>query len=132
MGEYCLFGEKVGCQSVTKYNTRATAGARFLHRYPRHHIIQCLLVPARCRREQAPALCQLLSGRHLEMKRTDRVTWATAATLFLLAFACSILAAESEKKTPPTMQNARDGAEMILIPGGRFLMGSTRAEVDAQ
>jgi formylglycine-generating enzyme required for sulfatase activity len=66
------------------------------------------------------------------MKRTDGDIQATTVSLFFLAFACSLLAAESEKKTPPTTPNARDGAEMILIPGGRFLMGSTKAEVDAQ
>lgn len=33
---------------------------------------------------------------------------------------------------PETNRNARDGAEMILIPAGRFLMGSTSEETDAQ
>lgn len=33
---------------------------------------------------------------------------------------------------PKKSLNDKDGAEMILIPGGRFLMGTTREEVDAQ
>lgn len=66
------------------------------------------------------------------MKLLTQVTCATVVSLFLQALACSILAGEPEQKTPPTVKNAKDGAEMILIPGGRFLMGSSRAEVDAQ
>ena len=42
------------------------------------------------------------------MKLPDRITCATVVSLFFEAFACSILAEESEKKTPPTVQNAED------------------------
>ena len=52
-------------------------------------------------------------------------------TLFFLVFVGSIQADEKEKNFP-TVKNAKDDAEMILIAGGSFLMGSTRAEVDAQ
>ena len=48
-----------------------------------------------------------------------------------LAFACSVLADEKPKEFP-TEKNKQDGAEMILVPAGTLLMGSTEAEVDAQ
>ena len=38
-----------------------------------------------------------------------------------------------EQKKPLTVAtNARDGAPMVLIPGGRFSMGTTDEEIDAQ
>ena len=54
--------------------------------------------------------------------------------MFCLAFACSVHAAEKQKKlsATKTVKNAKDGAEMILIAGGSFLMGSTKPEIDAQ
>ena len=44
----------------------------------------------------------------------------------------AVMTAADPEKSPPTVKNAKDGAEMILIPGGRFQMGSTTAEIDAQ
>lgn len=51
--------------------------------------------------------------------------------LVCLAPLCSVSADEKSKEFP-TAKNEQDGAEMILIPVGTFLMGSTKAEVDAQ
>lgn len=42
------------------------------------------------------------------------------------------LAAEDKAKTLAVEKNAKDGAEIVLIPGGKFRMGSTPAEIDAQ
>ncbi len=58
--------------------------------------------------------------------------------LFSLVAFCSCLAVslravesgDAEQTAPPTVPNAIDGAEMILIPGGRFLMGSTDQRAD--
>ena len=52
-------------------------------------------------------------------------------SLFFLEFACLIQAGEKEKKFS-TVKNAKDAAEMVLIPGGSFLMGTTVEEIDAQ
>lgn len=39
----------------------------------------------------------------------------------------------ADPPTPPaTAQNAKDGAEMVLVPRGRFLMGSTPADIGPQ
>ncbi|MEO1996057.1 MAG: formylglycine-generating enzyme family protein [Planctomycetaceae bacterium] len=40
--------------------------------------------------------------------------------------------AAEQKKSPPAATNVRDGAEMVLIPAGRFSMGTTDEEIDAQ
>jgi formylglycine-generating enzyme required for sulfatase activity len=71
------------------------------------------------------------------MKPPYRVTYAAVVTLLFQAIVGSIPAEEQEKapaepRPAKTMLNAQDRAEMILIPGGRFWMGSTREEVDAQ
>ena len=51
--------------------------------------------------------------------------------LLVVPDSCSLEAAE--KAMPPrTEKNTTDGAEMILVPGGGFLMGTTAREVDAQ
>jgi formylglycine-generating enzyme required for sulfatase activity/uncharacterized phosphosugar-binding protein len=55
---------------------------------------------------------------------------ACAACLIPL-FARSVHAADAKKESAGT-KNEKDGAEMIRIPGGQFLMGSTKSEVDAQ
>src|SRR6516164_644109 len=52
-------------------------------------------------------------------------------TLFIMMLARCTQAA-NEKKEHAVAKNEKDGAEIILIPGGHFLMGSTKAEVDAQ
>ena len=70
--------------------------------------------------------------RRVNMKLAERVVGVSIVSLFILASACSVLAQESQKAVPSAVRNAKDGAEMILIPGGRFLMGSTGAEIDAQ
>lgn len=53
-----------------------------------------------------------------------------------MAFAFAILASWSilsaGEDLPTVKENAKDKAEMILIPGGKFRMGSTKAEIDAQ
>ena len=71
------------------------------------------------------------------MKLTYRVTCAAVVTLWLQAIVGSIPAGEQEKaaaeaRHAKTTLNAQDRAEMILIPEGRFWMGSTSDEVDAQ
>lgn len=63
-----------------------------------------------------------------DLGRTVCVTWVS---LLFLLFVWSIQAEEKQQKLTP-VKNAKDGAEMILITGGSFLMGSTGAEVDAQ
>ena len=52
----------------------------------------------------------------------------------LLCFSLLItgLSAADPPATPATAQNAKDGAEMVLVPRGRFLMGSTPADVGLQ
>ena len=67
----------------------------------------------------------------MKNQNLGRTVCTTLVSLLFPAFVCSIQAEEKEKKFP-TVKNEKDGAEMILIPGGSFLMGSTRAEVDAQ
>ena len=67
----------------------------------------------------------------MKMQSLSRTPRTTLASLFLLAFACSIHAEENQNE-PPAVTNAKDGAEMILIAGGSFLMGSTKPEIDAQ
>src|SRR5262245_21285223 len=66
------------------------------------------------------------------MNLRDRVVSASFVSLFLLTGAPGVPADEPGAKAPPTAKNAKDGAEMVLISGGRFLMGSTKEEVDAQ
>ena len=57
-----------------------------------------------------------------------RSAYGTLVCLFFLAFAIS---AQSEQNNPQsTLKNEKDGAEMILIPSGSFLMGTTAREVD--
>ena len=67
------------------------------------------------------------------MKRQSlsRTISRISVSLLLMAFVCSIQAVEKGKKIS-AVKNMKDGAEMILIPGGSFLMGTTAAEVDAQ
>ncbi len=67
----------------------------------------------------------------MKMQSLGRTGCTALVSLFFLAFACSIHAEEKQKKLP-TVKNAKDGAEMILIAGGSLLMGSTRSEIDAQ
>ena len=67
----------------------------------------------------------------MKMQSLGRTVGTTSMSLFFVVFACSIHA-EEKQQTLPTVTNAKDGAEMILIAGGSFLMGSTRLEVDAQ
>src|SRR5262245_9095188 len=62
------------------------------------------------------------------MKLFRRVMWTAVVAWCVPLFADWILADDPAK----VAQNGQDGAEMILIPGGRFLMGSTREEVDSQ
>jgi|GEM_PF-1388741 formylglycine-generating enzyme required for sulfatase activity len=55
----------------------------------------------------------------------------------LVADTIELLAKNPERKKEKakkrvTANNAKDGAEMVLVPRGSFLMGSTTAEVDAQ
>ena len=67
----------------------------------------------------------------MKMQNLGRVGSTTLVSLFFLSFACSVRAEEKPKKLT-TVKNAKDSAEMILVPGGSFLMGSTRPEIDAQ
>ena len=50
-------------------------------------------------------------------------------TVYLLGFTVSTSA---EEQLPATRTSEKDGAEMVLVPGGSFLMGSTNKEIDAQ
>ena len=60
----------------------------------------------------------------------------------LIGFICACLtgvvadwgcpAASAGEQTPAAATNDRDGAPMVLIPGGRFAMGSTDEEIDVQ
>ena len=67
----------------------------------------------------------------MKMQSFGRTVCATLVPLLLLAFACSIHADEKQTKRS-VVKNSTDGAEMIWMAGGGFLMGSTRPEVDAQ
>ena len=67
----------------------------------------------------------------MKMQSFDWAVGTTWISVVFLVFVSSIQAEEKEKKSP-TVKNAKDGAEMIHITDGRFLMGSTRSEVDAQ
>ena len=67
----------------------------------------------------------------MKMHNSGLAMCSTSASLFLLVVVCSIQAEEKQKKLP-TAKNKQDGAEMLLIPRGSFLMGTTAEEVDAQ
>jgi formylglycine-generating enzyme required for sulfatase activity len=57
---------------------------------------------------------------------------ATPSILGLLLLTVSwspVLAAEALEKT---RTNRRDGAKLVLVPAGRFLMGSVPKEIDPQ
>lgn len=58
-----------------------------------------------------------------------RFVCGTSVWLLLLVFANSARS-EQDKSQPATLKNEKDGAEMVLIPAGRFLMGTTADEVD--
>lgn len=65
------------------------------------------------------------------LQRFRHAGCCACAALVLLMLAWSTQAGEADTKAP-AVKNPKDGAEMVLIPGGSFLMGSTKAEVDAQ
>ena len=56
----------------------------------------------------------------------------THTLLTVLLFTASWSQAIAELNLKKTRTNKRDGAKMVLVPTGRFLMGSTSAEVDPQ
>ena len=58
-----------------------------------------------------------------------RFVYGTSVALFVVLFATLAWSAQ-EKSLPPTLQNETDGAAMILIPSGSFLMGTVASEVD--
>ena len=60
-----------------------------------------------------------------------RIVVGVSVVLLSLAFVDSNQAADKAKQVK-SVKNKKDGAEMILISGGSFLMGSTKEEVDAQ
>ncbi|MBP90357.1 MAG: hypothetical protein CMJ64_27235 [Planctomycetaceae bacterium] len=64
-------------------------------------------------------------------RMTTLVVLAVLMLNVLLVFVCSVHAEEKQNK-PATAENAKDGAEMILITGGSFLMGTAPAEIDEQ
>ena len=72
-----------------------------------------------------------LSETHMNIQNPGWTVCIAVLSLFFLEFAYPIQAEEKEQKLS-TAKNAKDNAEMILIPGGSFLMGSTTKEVDAQ
>jgi len=54
--------------------------------------------------------------------------------LMACSLGCAVWAADAPAPAaplPPTKLNAQDGAEMVLIPAGEFLMGSSEAEIAA-
>ena len=65
------------------------------------------------------------------MSTLGRVIRTTLLSLILLSVVRSMRADENDNK-PSLVRNEKDGAEMVLIAAGSFLMGSTTAEVDAQ
>ena len=67
----------------------------------------------------------------MKIHNPGRTVCTALVPLFLLGFICSTQAEGKEKKLA-TVKNDKDGAEMILIPGGSFLMGTTAEEIDAQ
>ena len=67
----------------------------------------------------------------MKTRRLGRIICRTSTGLLLLLGACSLHAADKAKRLP-TAQNATDGARMVLIPGGSFLMGTSDKEIDAQ
>ena len=56
----------------------------------------------------------------------------TPTLLTVLLVTVSWSQAIGEVNLEKTRTNKRDGAKMVLVPAGRFLMGSTAAEVDPQ
>ncbi len=72
-----------------------------------------------------------LGSTHMKAQSLGRITGGVSVALLALCFVDSIQAGD-EPKSPNPIKNRKDGAEMILIPGGSFLMGSTKEEVDAQ
>ena len=57
--------------------------------------------------------------------------------LLVCSFGCAVLAVETPTTTsaavplPTTKINPKDGAEMVLVPAGEFLMGSSEEEITA-
>lgn len=67
----------------------------------------------------------------MRIHRPGRITSGALVGLTVFAGVLVVRADESAKK-PATTTNPKDGAEMILIPAGSFLMGTTKEEIDAQ
>jgi len=63
--------------------------------------------------------------------RLGRIVSTTFFTVIILKIAFLAHAAEKVKSATP-VKNTTDGAEMVLIPTGSFLMGTTQKEIDAQ
>ena len=55
-----------------------------------------------------------------------RIARATGVLLLLACSCCQVRSAEP----PPSITHARDGAEMVLVPAGPFLMGSLEGDPD--
>lgn len=66
----------------------------------------------------------------MQQRLRDSVCVPGAALLFLMLV--GMMQAGEADNQGATVKNAQDGAEMVLIPAGSFLMGTTKAEVDAQ
>jgi formylglycine-generating enzyme required for sulfatase activity len=59
-------------------------------------------------------------------KQSLFMTACAQGSLLLLAFACS----QGSSAEPPVKIGAPDGAEMVLVPAGPFLMGSLDGDPD--
>ena len=60
-----------------------------------------------------------------------RIVLGVSVALLIPDF-MDLIQADDKSKQPGSVLNKKDGAKMILVPAGSFLMGSTKAEVDAQ
>jgi len=67
----------------------------------------------------------------MKMHRTARTICGISMFLIVMPSVCCLEAAD-EAEPPKIANNKKDSAEMILIPGGSFLMGTAAEEVDSQ